>query len=409
MFCRYSGCKVANPVDPALLARLPRSFVPALNEQLQTWDLLFPAERRAIQWQMDWLGRLPGAEFRALFQPILALEQKMELPDWNLNTERMSVRDTGILVRSPYYPRWRAEVEKVFEKIGAAREAEGGNKQGRRLIVCTMPGGAPVPSGPIWKSLEPQGHWLLLQSPFADVLPKLFRAVAGRRLQPDMEPVERTWVLEYDEMLSLMRVDGAVTGLCFNGLGAVRREFLLRLNSIDRNLKTVDRTYDSLRHIDLDAMMTRPYPPDVREFVRNVFLSGNGALLFGNSFVQWGASEAFRRAAPQATFCRFGVRPKLKPFSSVVLFEDQHRANPVPDQPDLAGSFIDAQMLVEYVYLSAMREREYAGSSLFVLAMPDDNCALALGPAEFLTPLTKGSAPLSASQLTSAITDWLAA
>ncbi len=383
--------------------------MPALNEQLQTWDLLFPSERRAIQWQMEWLARLPDASFRALFQPIVALEQKMELPDWKLSTERMSVRDTGILVRSPYYPQWRAEVEKVFEKIGAAREAEEGQRQRRRLIVCTMPGGAQVPSGPVWKSLEPQGHWLLLQSPFAEVLPKLFRAVAGRQRQPDVEPVERTWVLEYDEMLSLMRVDGAVTGLCFNGLGPVRREFLLRLNSIDRNLKTVDRTYDSLRHIDLDAMMKRAYQPDVREFVRNVFLSGNGALLFGNSFVQWGASEAFRRAAPQATFCRFGVRPKLKPFSSVVLFEDQHRANPVPDRPDPEGSFIDAQVLVEYVYLSAMREPEYTGRTLFLVAMPDDNCALALGSAEFLTPLTKGSVPLSTPQLTSAVTDWLAA
>ncbi len=399
---------MANPVDPALLARLPRSFVPALNEQLQSWDLLFPAERRALQGQMEWLGRLPGAEFRALFQPILALEQKMDLPDWKLNTERMSVRDTGILVRSPYYPQWRAEVEKVFSKIGAAREAAGGQRQSRRLIVCTMPGGAQVPSGPIWQSLEPQGHWLLLQSPFAAVLPELFGAVAGRQSQPEIEPVERTWVFEYDEMLSLMRADGAVTGLCFNELGPVRREFLLRLNSIDRNLKTVDRAYDGLRQIDLGAMMKRRYQPDVREFVRNLFLSGNGALLFGNSFVQWGASEAFRRAAPQATFCRFGVRPKLKPFSSVVLFEDQHRANPVPDRPDIEGSFIDAQMLVEYVYLSAMREREYAGRSLFVLAVPDDNCALALAPSEFLTPLTKGSAPVSTSQLTSAITDWLA-
>jgi hypothetical protein len=409
MFCRDSGCKVANPADPALLAKLPRSFVPALNEQFQTWDLLFPAERREIQWQMEWLARLPDADFKALFQPIFALEQKMDLPDWKLDTERMSVRDTGILVRSPYYPQWRAEVEKIFERIGAAREAEGGQRQGRRLVVCTMPGGAPVPSGPIWQSLEPQGHWLLLQSPFAAVLPTLFRAVAERQGQPGLEPVERTWVFEYDEKLSGMRVDGAVTGLCFDDLGPVRREFLMRLNSIDRNLKTVDRAYDGLRQIDLGPMMKRRYEPDVREFVRNLFLSGNGAMLFGNSFVQWGASEAFRRAAPQATFCRFGVRPKLKPFSSVVLFEDQHRANPVPDRPDPEGSFIDAQMLVEYVYLSAMREPAFTGRSLFVVALPDDNCALAIGSPEFLAPLTKGSAPISASRLTSAITEWLAA
>jgi len=42
-----------NPVSPELLARLPRTFVPALNEQIKNWDLLFPAERRTIGAQID--------------------------------------------------------------------------------------------------------------------------------------------------------------------------------------------------------------------------------------------------------------------------------------------------------------------------------------------------------------------
>ena len=38
-------------IDKELLKRLPRTFVPALNEQLNKWDLLFPAEQRAINRQ----------------------------------------------------------------------------------------------------------------------------------------------------------------------------------------------------------------------------------------------------------------------------------------------------------------------------------------------------------------------
>ena len=338
---------MADPVSPALLARLPRTFAPALNEQLRSWDLLFPAERRAITSQMGYLGRLPDAEFRTLFEPITALEKRMDLPPWKPNTDRLLVSDTGILVRSPYYQQWRAEVEKVFAKIDAARQTGGGFRPVNKLIVCAMPAGVPTPSGPLWKTLEAQGKWVPVELPFADVLPALFRGVAERDQAPEMEPVERTWVFEYDSQLSAIHVNAPVAGFSFEELGPVRREFLVRLNSMNRDLRTLDRTYDDLRRLDLSRLLAQRYTTGVGEFVRNLFLSGNGALLFGNSFVQWGASEAFRRAAPQAMFCRFGIRPKLKPFSSVVLFEDQNRANPVPDQPDPGGSFVDARLLVE--------------------------------------------------------------
>ncbi|MGA2182420.1 MAG: hypothetical protein ABSH47_05270 [Bryobacteraceae bacterium] len=400
---------MADPVSPALLAKLPRTFAPALNEQLRSWDLLFPAERRAISAQMDWLGRLPDAEFRALFEPIAALEKRMDLPPWKPSTDRLSVNDTGILVRSPYYQQWRAEVEKVFTKIDAAREAEGGWKRANKLIVCAMPAGVPTPSGPLWKQLEAQGKWVPVESPFADVLPVLFRGVAERDEAPGIEPVERTWVFEYDPQLSSIHVNGPVAGFSFEELGPVRREFLVRLNIISRDLRTLDRTYDDLRRLDLSRLLAQRYSAGVREFVRSLFLSGNGALLFGNSFVQWGASEAFRRAAPQAMFCRFGIRPKLKPFSSVVLFEDQNRANPVPDQPDPEGSFVDARLLVEYVYLAALRGPEYADHALVLLAVPEQKRVLVLGPAAAMASLAGGGPPVRAPELVSAARAWLAA
>ena len=37
--------------------------------------------------------------------------------------------------------------------------------------------------------------------------------------------------------------------------------------------------------------------PALREFVRTLYLSGNGAVIFGNSFVEWAASEALRAGA----------------------------------------------------------------------------------------------------------------
>ncbi len=108
-------------------------------------------------------------------------------------------------------------------------------------------------------------------------------------------------------------------------------------------------------------------------------------------------------------FCRFGVRPKLKPFSGVVLFEDQNRANPVPDQPEPEGSFIDTQLLMEYIYLSAMRRVEYAGRMLVLVAVPEQNRMLVLDPASASAPLTTRASPVAATGLIYAAQSWLAA
>ena len=53
--------------------------------------------------------------------------------------------------------------------------------------------------------------------------------------------------------------------------------------------------------------------PAVREFVRALFLSGNGAVIFyANSFVEWAASEAFRRARPSFVAAQFGIRKRRR-------------------------------------------------------------------------------------------------
>ena len=51
----------------------------------------------------------------------------------------------------------------------------------------------------------------------------------------------------------------------------------------------------------------------------------------------------------RASWFAFFPRQRPKPFSSVVLFEDQSRSNPVPDEDDAAGSLVDAAMLSQYV------------------------------------------------------------
>lgn len=143
--------------------------------------------------------------------------------------------------------------------------------------------------------------------------------------------------------------------------------------------------------------------PRVREFVRGVLLSGNGSLVFSNSFVEWGASEALRRVQPQALIASFGMRQKLKPFSSLVLFEDQNRSNPVPDQDDPAGSLADAVLLAEYVYLASQRVACYPDHTVTLLSAVDWNRVLILGPRAPQSALP----PHTPEQLAAFVLGWL--
>lgn len=127
------------PAD--LIRRLPATFGPALNDQLRHSELLFPAERRQLEAELKWLAQLPRAEFDRLFAPLLDIEGRMDLPHWEPDAAGMSVREVGILARSPLYPQWRTEVEQVFARIDAAAEQSGDFQNLPRLLVCILPAG----------------------------------------------------------------------------------------------------------------------------------------------------------------------------------------------------------------------------------------------------------------------------
>jgi len=381
------------PAD--LIRRLPATFGPALNDQLRQSELLFPAERRQLEAQLKWLSVLPRAEFDRLFAPLLEIESRMDLR-WDSSASGMSVHDVGVLARSPLYPQWRTEVERVFARIDAAAEQPGELQNLPRLLVCVLPAGVPLTDQPLWPDLSAEGTWLSLDRPFGQMLPQFAAAIAKRACPPALEEDERTWVFECDARFATLA--GAAV-LSWADLASLRREFLRRLNAVHRDLHSVDQTSEELRRIDIGRLVGPEIAsnPRRREFLRSLLLSGNGSLVFCNSFVQWGASEAFRRAQPQVLLASFGIRQKLKPFSSVVLFEDQNRSNPAPDEGDPPGSLVDALLLSKYVYLAVQRVVRHPEQTLTLMAACDLNRVLVLGPAK----------PAPATDLTEFALRWL--
>lgn len=390
------------PQFPAELARrLPATFGAAVHDQVRQWDFLFPAEQRQLRAQLDWLSGLAPREFDRLFAPLVELEGRMAL-DLRDAAAGLGVRDVGILARSPLYPQWRGEVEKVFSRIDAAAAPSVPLRDSPRLLLAILPPAAALQDQPVWPSLGKLGAWLPLDRPFGDILPALVSSLARRVCLPALEEIERTWVVECGAQFSGLP---NATVLSWDALDALRREFLRRLNAVQRDLRSVDQTSEDLKRADIGRLAGPAVAanPRVREFVRALMLSGNGSLVFPNSFVEWGASEALRRVQPQVLVASFGMRQKLKPFSSLVLFEDQSRSNPVPDQNDPAGSLADAVLLSEYVYLASQRVACYPGHTVTLLSAVDWNRVLLLSPRApgFAAP------PATPEQLTAFLLGWL--
>ena len=400
---------MAPPSYSGLISRLPRTFGPALNGQFQRWDLLFPAEQRRLRSQLDYLEGLSPTELKELFAPIADLETRMDLPNWRQGAAGMSIQETGVLARSPLYPQWRTEVEKVFSHIEEAILPLDKLKSLRRLIVCALPPGLPLDDRPMWPELSASGGWVTLARPFVESEGALVGALSKRATNAGLEDIESTWVIECGRDFSAAVESTSAVEFSWDSLDAIRRTFLGRLNSIQRDLHSADQATEELRKLDIGQSLDQRLGriARVREFIRSVLLSGNGSLVFNNSFVQWSASEALRRAQPQVLVARFGIRPKLKPFSSMVLFEDQHRSNPMPDQDDPAGSLIDGQMLSQYVHLSAQGLQAYQSRSVTLFACASLARILVVGDKIAVAHFASGVAPLDTQGITRLALEWL--
>jgi hypothetical protein len=180
----------------------------------------------------------------------------------------------------------------------------------------------------------------------------------------------------------------------------------MELNTIPRDLTAADQTIAELRRTD----WTPYWPADLTgqqrllNFMVSLFVSGNGALIFSNAFVQWAASEAIRRARPQALVASFGLRNKPKPFSGIAIFENQEKVSPLPDVPDPENSAVDAVILARYIFLAARRYREY-DRALCLCVSESLNTAYVMAPPEM--KFRFDSDPLAPDELYQSIASWL--
>jgi hypothetical protein len=425
--------EVQEALKKGLLKRLPLTFLPFINQHLREWDYLFPYERQSVLRFLVYVSGLSEEEFSSLFRDVVQLEEKMGVRHWPFSTTEETIQNASLLARSPYFQEWRRAVQAVFdvaEQRGPRIDAASG-KPGCRLILLVLPRPLPLDPAKVWNKWQGIGRPLKLDlassgethSPSETLLGGTPSAAGGRSgglldvalRHPDTSLAD-TWVCEAGTSLVDWLLRGGPSGttvapailLSYGRLASFRESFAHEMNTMRKDLADADAVFDRLRKVNVTPWCPpeAAAEPAIREFLRSLYLSGNGALIFGNSFVEWAASEAFRRARPSLLVAQFGVRNKPKPFTSVVLFENADKLNPLPAVEDLPGSAMDAGMLALYVWLAASRYTEYQNSTVCVCLAESLSEAYVVAPQEF--SLGHETAPVGLDRLATALRAWIA-
>jgi hypothetical protein len=371
-----------------LVARLPITFRPFVNEKLTSMERLFSYERKSIEAFLLFIENLNPGDFELLFLPVRTVEKKMGVERWIFSSQAETLENTSLLAHSPYYQEWRQAVQGVFDEVTshtqmlAAQSADSGR---RRLIVIVLPRSLPVKMETVWSEWSGEGRQLPIVDPVSStaswseiLLGEDDAGLLGAMASTAGHSAEDLWVLDAGSALSKSvpaqgspaRDGQSLTHLSYTELVTFREAFRDRLNWIQKDLGDADKVIADLRHTDVTPWCPETLKSQIatREFVKDLFLSGNGSVVFGNAFVQWAANEAFRRARPRVMVACFGTRNKPKAFTSIAILEDQERTSPLPSIEDPEGSAVDAQILARYVWLAASRFDEYKNALCLCVA-----------------------------------------
>ena len=383
-----------------VLARLPATVHAFILVELQKWPVLFGPEQRYQRALLEHLSHLPRTELEQAAAGIARIEADAganRLSD--RNAARFQDDAQALLRRRGLSVAWRTEVDRFFQKVDPALEAQLYPADApRRLIIQLYGSGIAVQREKLWSRFKGAGLRVPLNLEGTGGTERFLEALFGAREQGSAAPalfaraIESApldaWLIESHEALHALcdakgggTSAGSLTGLSYDRLRTYRDDLTRALNSkIQSGVESPQAFAAYARSLQIappaGALL---YSADLLlAFVRDVLLTGNGTLLMNNTFVEWAAVQALRRAQPRILVTRFGVRDRLKPFSSMILFSQPRASDHIPIAQDPAGSLIDAEQLSYYVWLNAEKSPAYRKKTLYLFLAEDVDEMLAI-------------------------------
>jgi hypothetical protein len=407
-------------IDDGLFDRLPVTFSTFFYEQIQDWDLLFPAEKSYYERFFGLLNKASAPELTAVFEPVRDAEREMGVSDAVWPKRTFTLQQVDFLNRSPHYPEWRKAVSGVFANIDPVLDEQAALHGRPRLVVVLSP--PEIPAGPdrLWTRVSKHGKRVPLAPPNAgaDYVSLLLTGRPSAAAAPSVADLFAAapgsspygaWCVESGDSLARLSTHGRVVRLSYQHLGDYR-------SRVQRGVQKVVEEEHVRGPQQLGArlkqMKIRPGEGELAndqilgEFARAILLSGNGTLLINNTFVEWATVQAVRRARPTVTLISYGIRNKVKPFSSLLIYADQEATNPIPTQADMLGSYVDLEIFHQYIWQEFMKYAEYRRNTAFLFVADGTDELLAIAPPDF--PLWSAQQPTRLDTVFGAMKDWLA-
>lgn len=414
--------KLRELIDKGLLERLPPTFSTYTFDRLKDWDNLFPAERDYFERLFSLLDRSSGEAVEQTFAPLRAVEEKMGLDPRIWDGKDFTLEHVDFLQRNPHLAEWRAAIAEIFSKIDPLLDAEAVQSGKPRLTLVLSPADLPMGPDRMWLRIQEQGKLVDLDlgdgDPLPDYLSKLLTGTPRAERAPtlvDLYAKERAgtpydaWVIEAgDPMLRLAQSFGSWTGLSYGRLKELREELMDQVNEMvtREQLQGPRQLGERLRKMNPGSLnRAAGRDPALRNFLHSVLLNGNGTLLINNTFVEWAALQAIRRARPSLLCASFGIRNKVKPFSSMLIYSNQEETNPIPTQADMLGSYVDLEIFYQYIWQECEKYAEYRMNTAYLFVAEGMDALLAIGPPDF--PLLHAEKPLRLEEVFGEARQWL--
>ena len=394
-------------IDKGLLDRLPPTFSTFFFEQFQQWNLLFPAEQRYQERLFLLLDRSSPEAIESLFVPVREVERRMGINAKTWPRRRFDLDQVEFLNRNAHYGEWRQAISGVFERIDPLLDAETAHNGRAALVVVTAPPELAVSADRMWLRLRDRGQRIALELPDTeDYLGMALRDSTGKSIL-ELHAKDRydSWCISVGPGIA---GGENVVGLSYDELKNYRTRLLEQVRRMVEKgeVRTPQQLLERLKQLkNLLSEDSFAADPVLSEFVRAVLLTGNGTLLINNTFVEWAAIQVIRRARPSAMLVSFGVRNKLKPFSSMLMYSDQQTASPVPEQMDSLGTYVDLEVFYQYIWQEFEKYAEYRNNTAYLFLADGMEELFCIAPPDF--PLLTARAPLKLEEIFAGAREWL--
>jgi len=353
----------------AALRPLPLSFLPSFLRELIDYDFKFPAERRALEKELENLSSLSASERAEWFSGFLQikLSRQLEDLDWVNAPSQFVEQLSAHLWTTHQVDAFRAAADDYANRLRSAVPVE--QPAMARLGIAVIGQGVDSYPEPLFRKLRPHGAYFSQVSP-EDGLRTLLNAVAARVAAHPLPYAH--WYIDGGQQAEH---DAAVTCVSYHALEPMRNALLRRMHAeIDKAGMGPERLRTVMAQLrPADLAFTEPGDPILDRFQLKLLTEGSGTQVYSTTFAQWAARESLRRAQPLTLLVRFAPRQRQKPMNEMLT------ASLDSPQLDPLGSLVDGDMGAYYNWLNQQR-LPGAEQSSFIAWFEQHGQAVVIGP-----------------------------